>query len=66
MIFYIAAALYLRLRIDLLQVLITVPECLEKILLSTDEDVRAVAAKIKYVIFDEVGLLLKLVNLHFA
>lgn len=36
------------------QVLITVPECLEKILLSSNPAVRAVAAKIKYAIFDEV------------
>uniref|UniRef100_A0A158Q886 DEAD/DEAH box helicase n=1 Tax=Elaeophora elaphi TaxID=1147741 RepID=A0A158Q886_9BILA len=36
------------------QVLITIPECLENLLLSTNPVVQAVIDKIKYVIFDEV------------
>ncbi|VDN07517.1 unnamed protein product [Thelazia callipaeda] len=36
------------------QVLITLPECLEILLLSTNPQLQAVVAKIKYVIFDEV------------
>uniref|UniRef100_A0A914SG19 Helicase ATP-binding domain-containing protein n=1 Tax=Parascaris equorum TaxID=6256 RepID=A0A914SG19_PAREQ len=38
------------------QVLITVPECLEDLLMSCDSTVQAIVSKIKYVIFDEAHI----------